>query len=128
MINPPSPRNFPRWFDPRNRKIGNLAFILNRVTALGLTLYLGMHLFMLGKLALGPEAYDAFIAFAKSPWIKAGELLVIAAGIIHGLNGIRIAITSFGIGARYQKQMFLSLMGLALIAIVYFAYFMFFIV
>lgn len=125
MKNAPSPVNIPRWFDPRNRNLGNLAFILNRITALGLTLYLGLHLVMLGKLAQGSEAYDAFIAFAKSPLIKASEMLVIAAGIIHGLNGIRIALTSFGIAVRYQKQLFLGLMGLAFVAIVYFAYFMF---
>jgi len=27
-----------RWFDPRGRKMGSWAFILNRITALGLTL------------------------------------------------------------------------------------------
>lgn len=125
MINQPSPRNLLKWFDPRSRKIGTWAFILNRITALGLTLYLGMHLVMLGKLAQGPESYNAFIAFAKSPMIKVGEMLVIAAAIIHGLNGIRIAITSFGIGTRYQKQLFISLMAVAAVAIFYFGYVLF---
>jgi succinate dehydrogenase/fumarate reductase cytochrome b subunit len=40
--------------------------------------------------------------------IKIGELLVIAAGFIHGLNGIRIALTSFGIGSGCKNR-FLSL-------------------
>jgi succinate dehydrogenase / fumarate reductase cytochrome b subunit len=125
MRNDPAPSNFPRWFDPRRRQIGSFAFILNRITALGLSLYLCLHLIMLGKLAQGPAAYDSFIALAKTPVVKFGELLVIAAGFIHGLNGIRIALTSFGVGVRSQKQLFVSLMTLALAGTLIFAYRMF---
>lgn len=117
MKNEPNSINLLRWFDPRHRALGTWAFILNRITALGLTLYLTMHLVALGLLARGPEAYDSFIRLAKTPLVMFGELLVISAGIIHGLNGIRIALNSFGIGTRYQKQIFLGLMALALIGI-----------
>jgi succinate dehydrogenase / fumarate reductase cytochrome b subunit len=125
MHNHPHPTKFWRWFDFRRRKTGSYAFILNRVTAIGLTLYLILHLVMLGNLAIGAEAYDNFIAFAHNPIIKIGEMLVIVAGCIHGLNGIRIALTSFGIGVRFQKQMFFGSMTIALIIIFIFAYFMF---
>ncbi len=126
MNNHPSPSKFWRWFDPRNRQIGTWAFILNRITALGLTLYLMMHLVALSQLAQGAAAYDSFIAFAKNPLFKMGEMLVIAAGLIHGLNGIRIAMNSFGIGVRIQKQAFVALMLLALVGIAWFGYIMFF--
>ncbi len=125
MRNEPAPTNFPRWFDPRRRQIGSFAFILNRITALGLTLYLCMHLVVLGKLAQGADAYDGFLVLAKSPLIKMGELLVIAAGFIHGLNGVRICLTSFGVGVRRQKLLFASLMCLALAGTLFFAYRMF---
>ncbi len=121
MKNESNPSNFMRWFDPRGRKVGTWAFILNRITALGLTLYLFMHLIVLGNLARGPEAYDSFIAFAKNPVFIFGEMLVIAAGLIHGLNGIRIALNSFGIGVRYQRQIFLGLMLVAIAGIALFA-------
>ncbi len=127
MNNPSSPRKLLQWFDPRSRHPGTWAFILNRITALGLTLFLAMHLFMLGKLAQGPEAYDSFIALAKTPLIKFGELLVIAAGLFHGLNGIRIALTSFGIGVRYQQQLFWAVVMLAAIGSAIFGYVMFFV-
>ena len=104
------PREFWRWFDPRNRSLSTWAFILNRITALGLTLYLFIHLIVLGTLAQGPGAYDHFIEFAHTPVIKIGEMLVIAAGLIHGLNGIRIALTSFGIGTNRQRMIFAGLM------------------
>ncbi|MEA4906990.1 MAG: succinate dehydrogenase, cytochrome b556 subunit [Chloroflexi bacterium] len=114
-----------RWFDPRGRTINTIAFILNRITGLGLTLYLFLHLYMLGKLAQGPQAYDQFIATVKNPVFLAGEILVIIAGFLHGLNGIRIALISFGVGVRAQKQMLIVLMIIALAVSAYFAVHMF---
>lgn len=125
MSDRPVSQNWPRWFDPRNKSLGSFAFILNRVTALGLTLYLILHLAALGQLAQGAEAYDGFIALVKHPILKLGELLVIAAGVIHGLNGIRIALNSFGIGVRHQRSMFMILMSLSLFIIAIFAFIMF---
>src|SRR5512135_2264738 len=118
MSNAPSPVKFWRWFDPRSRSTSTWAFILNRITALGLTLYLFIHLIALGQMAQGPEAYDNFIHFAHLPVIKVAEMFVIAGGLIHGLNGIRIALTSFGIGSRQQLAIFAAMMGLALIGLV----------
>ncbi len=125
MTNEPSPRKLLRWFDPRYRQIGTWAFILNRVTALGLTAYLALHLFMLSKLAVGENAYNDFITLAKTPVILVGELLVVAAVLIHGLNGIRIALNSFGVGVRHQKQTFIALMAVSIALIIYFALHMF---
>lgn len=125
MTDQPDSKNWYRWFDPRNRSLGSFAFILNRVTALGLSLYLIMHLIALGQLAQGADAYDSFIALVKQPLFKFGELLVIAAGLFHGLNGIRIAMNSFGLGIRHQRAMFLSLAVLSLVISLFFAYKMF---
>ena len=125
MPNQPEANNWPRWFDPRSRSLGTFGFILNRVTALGLTLYLLMHLIALGQLARGADAYDGFIALVKNPLFKLSELLVIAAGVIHGLNGIRIALNSFGIGVRRQKGTFIALMLIALFIIAFFTFKMF---
>jgi succinate dehydrogenase / fumarate reductase, cytochrome b subunit len=54
-----------RWFDPRCRQVGTWAFILNRISGVGLTVYLFLHLAVLGTLARGPEAYDNFVALAN---------------------------------------------------------------
>ena len=102
------------WFDPRQRRAGTWAFSLNRITALGLTLYLFIHLVVLSQLASGPAAYDNFVRLAKSPLFIAGELLVVMAGIIHGLNGIRLVLTTLGVGVPYQKTLFWGLLLLAL--------------
>ena len=125
--NQPSPNKAWTWFIPMGRQVGGWAFILNRITALGLTLYLFMHLVVLGQLALGPEAYDNFLKLIHHPVYVFGELLVVAAAIIHGLNGLRIIHTSFGFHVSRQKQLFYGLMAVALIAILIFAVRMFFI-
>ncbi|HEX5691278.1 MAG TPA: succinate dehydrogenase, cytochrome b556 subunit [Roseiflexaceae bacterium] len=115
-----------RWFDPRWRSIGTWAFILNRVSGLGLTLYLFLHLGVLGLLARGPESYDRFVTLAKSPLLVLGELLVIAAGLYHGLNGLRVAFSSFGVGVAYQKPFFYALLLLVCVMTGVFAWRMLF--
>ena len=114
-----------RWFDPRGRSLSSYGFILNRLTALGLTLYLFLHLIILGQLAQGPEAYEGFLKIMHSPVALLGELLVVAAVFLHGLNGIRIILTSFGIGVPRQRELFIVLMLISLLAIVAFAVRMF---
>lgn len=111
--NQPSAGKFWSWFNPLGRQAGGWAFILNRVTALGLTLYLFLHLVVLGQLAQGPGAYDKFLMLTENPFIKFGEWAVVAAVFIHGLNGIRIILTSFGVGVTRQKQLFYGFMALA---------------
>ncbi len=105
MLNKPSPINAPRWFDPRGRQAGSWAFILNRLSALGLTFYLGLHLSVLYKLSQGVQAYNAFIAFSQSPLIKAGEVVLITAVLFHGLNGLRLTLHAFSLGIQQQKKL-----------------------
>jgi succinate dehydrogenase / fumarate reductase cytochrome b subunit len=118
--NQPSARRFWSWFIPIRRDVGSWAFALNRITALGLTLYLFLHLAILGKLAQGPGAYDRFLELTENPFIKLGEWAVVAAAILHGLNGIRIVLTSFGVGVTRQKQLFYGFMALAAVIILIF--------
>jgi succinate dehydrogenase / fumarate reductase, cytochrome b subunit len=107
------------WFDARWRAPGTWAFALNRITALGLALYLFIHLIVLSSLARGEEAYEAFLASVEIPVIHFGSFLVVVAGIYHGLNGLRIALTSFGIAVRYQKAMFLGILVFTIITSTY---------
>lgn len=107
------------WFDVRWRAPGTWAFALNRITALGLAFYLGLHLVVLSTLASGEEAYQGFLDLVNSPVIHFGSYLVVVAGIYHGLNGLRIALTSFGIAVRYQKPIFLGILLATIITAVY---------
>lgn len=105
-----------KWFDVRNRDVGMWAFALNRLTAIGLVVYLFLHLVVLSTLSRGPQAYDSFLSIIKSPVFVFGEWLVVIGGLYHGLNGIRIALTSFGVAVPYQKQIFYVLFVIAALA------------
>lgn len=109
-----SARQLLTWFDPRWREVGTWAFILNRLSGIGLTVYLFLHLAVLGTLARGPDAYDSFISLAKSPLFMLGELLVITGGLYHGLNGLRVALTSFGVGVAHQRWLFYGILILVI--------------
>jgi len=42
---------------------------------------------------------------------------LLAGILIHGLNGLRIALTSFDVGVKRQKALFSALMLVALVAL-----------
>lgn len=87
-----------------------IAYILNRVTAIGLVAYLYIHLFVLSMLAGGPSQWDPFVAIARSPLFLMLDVILLAGILIHGLNGLRLTLTGFGIGVSAQKTMFVALM------------------
>ena len=109
---------FLRWFDFRSWRLGMLAYILNRLTALGLVLYLYIHLAVLSLLAQGPSGWDPFIKIARTPFFLSLDVLLLAGMLIHGLNGLRVALTGFGVGVRGQKPLFVALMIVAVVALI----------
>jgi len=115
-------RNWWKWFDFRARKAGGWAFILNRIAGVALVAYLSLHLVILGRLTQGEQAWQEFLAFTENPLIKIGELLVIVGGIYHGLNGIRIALATFGNTAAQQKAIFYVVLVVTIIGSAVFAY------
>ena len=58
--------------------------------------------------------------------IVTDELLVVAAVFLHGLNGIRIGLNSFGIAVPRQREFFIGVLVLSLIAIAFFGWRMYF--
>jgi succinate dehydrogenase / fumarate reductase cytochrome b subunit len=106
------------WLDVAGRKAGTWAFLLNRITGLGLLLYLILHLGVLSLLAMGEMQWDNFIKLARSPLFLALDVVLIFGILYHGLNGIRVALVGMGIGVRWQKGMFWALMGLGFLLLV----------
>jgi succinate dehydrogenase / fumarate reductase, cytochrome b subunit len=98
------------WLDVRGRGLGMVAFVLNRITGLALVVYLFLHFGLLSLLAAGPGAWNLFVAVAKSPLFLGFDILLFAGLLMHGLNGIRLAMLGFGIGLNRQRRMFLLAM------------------
>ncbi len=103
------------WADLRGRREGGLAFLLMRLTGIGLVVYLFLHLYVLRLLAQGPEAWDAFIALAKSPPFLALDGLLILGLLYHALNGVRVTLLGLGIGVPHQARLFWGVLALTLL-------------
>jgi succinate dehydrogenase / fumarate reductase cytochrome b subunit len=94
-----------QWFNVRGKRVGFWAYVVMRLSALGLVLYLFLHLGILSQLAIGPAAWDGFVAMAKSPAFLLLDIVLIIGMLAHGLNGIRLSLIGFGIGVPRQKVM-----------------------
>ena len=103
------------WFDVRHNRLGYWAFALNRLTGLGLTLYLFIHLVVLYRLAQGESRWDDFVDLARSPFYLALDIVLLFGILFHGLNGIRVALVGMGVGIHRHRTLFLVLMGLGLL-------------
>ena len=113
------------WFDPRGRSISTIAFALNRLTAVGLTVYLFLHLAILSLLLRGPEGWDSFVAVAKTPLFLTLDVILLFGVVYHMLNGIRVALVGMGVANKQQKGLFYGLVGVALILFVVGAFIIF---
>lgn len=106
------------WFNVRGHKIGSWAFALNRITGIGLALYLIIHLVVLSTLLQGEAAWDDFIKMAKSPPFLVLDVILITGLVFHGLNGVRVALVGTGIAAEKQRSLFWALMAIGVVVTV----------
>jgi succinate dehydrogenase / fumarate reductase, cytochrome b subunit len=113
----PKVRRAGRWFDVRRRKLGMWAYALNRITGIGLVVYLYLHLAVLSLLLRGPRSWDSFVSLARAPYFLALDVILLAGILIHGLNGLRVTLTGFDVGVKAQKALFGVLMLVAVVAL-----------
>lgn len=106
------------WFDVRGRSISTLAFALNRLTAIGLTVYLFLHLIVLSQLLRGPEGWNGFLRIAKSPLFLTLDVVLLFGVVYHMFNGIRVALVGMGMANRQQKGLLYGLVGIGLVLFV----------
>ena len=75
---------------------GLWAWVLQRVTGLLLGVYLVLHLWVLGFVLAGSEAFDGILARLNSPVFHFFDLLLFAGFLYHGLNGLRVILVDLG--------------------------------
>jgi succinate dehydrogenase / fumarate reductase cytochrome b subunit len=91
------------WFNLKGKRVGFWAYVVMRLSAVGLVLYLFLHLVILSQLAMGPVQWDSFVALVKSPAFLLLDVILIVGILAHGLNGIRLSLIGFGIGVPSHK-------------------------
>jgi succinate dehydrogenase / fumarate reductase, cytochrome b subunit len=109
----PRRRGLAGWVDVRGRRLGGWAFALNRATGLGVLVYLYLHLGVLSLLARGADAYDGFVELATHPVILFLDVVLLFGILVHGFNGIRIALVGMGLVVDRQRALFVAFMVIA---------------
>lgn len=98
---------------------GSVAWILHRITGLGLLGYLFIHIWALRSLVKGEAAFQKEMELFTTPVFKFAEWLLFAFVLFHALNGIRIVLVDFsGRGAHRQKLLLRVVYALGVAAMV----------
>ena len=100
------------------KRVGMWAWMLHRLTGLGLVLYLVIHVWGL-KAITDADAYNALIASYHGPLFKIAEFGLLVAVVYHALNGVRIVLIDFMGWSPNQRKLFWTLgaVAVALIAV-----------
>ncbi len=99
--------------------IGMWAWILHRLSGLGLILYIFIHIVLMSSSLLrGQQAFDAMLTLLmRHPVFEIFDTLLLGAVLYHSFNGIRILLFDLGVGVgvRSQKVLFWVFMAIAAI-------------
>lgn len=72
-------------------KEGQLAFLLHRITGLGVLLFLAVHIVDTATVYFFPSLYDEVIQVYRTTLFGIGEVALVFCLFFHGVNGVRIA-------------------------------------
>lgn len=83
---------------------GQWAWMLHRVTGLGVVMFLTLHIIDIFLMTAGKETFEKFLALYTAAPFRLLESALIFSVIYHALNGLRVIVIDFWpqIG-RYQK-------------------------
>lgn len=87
-----------------NRNEGTIAFVLHRLTGLCLVGYIFLHLIVVGSdFLIGKGVFNLLMGIFEIPLVKVLEICLISVITFHLINGLRIIIIDFFIGAKNQR-------------------------
>ncbi len=92
---------------------GFISFVLRRLTGVALVIYLFVHMWVIGSVNSGPEAFDARLALVQTPIFKLAEIALLAAVVYHALDGIRLLIVHYVGVTEYRKSLFYAAFAVA---------------
>ena len=105
---------------------GQIAWMLHRITGLGVFLFLAFHIFDVFLVAFGPEIFDRLLFFYHQFFFKLLIIFGLYLGVLyHALNGVRVILIDFWPGmARHQAVLWRIQMVIFLLAYIPSAAFM----
>ena len=93
----------------------HLAFIVHRISGLGLAVFLPVHLYVISLLLRNPAQLDAFLTWTSTPAVKLTETLLIMLAGIHLAGGVRILVVEWFSVSGVQNRWISIAAGFALI-------------
>lgn len=110
--------NFVRAVTYRGRE-GQIAWMLHRVTGLGIFVFLALHIVDIFLMSFGPDAFDALLFIYHRFFFKLTIVFGLYLGVLyHGLNGIRVVIIDFWPNMG-RKQAMLWRVQVGIFAVIY---------
>jgi succinate dehydrogenase / fumarate reductase cytochrome b subunit len=95
------------------------AWILHRVTGLGVLLFLCIHILETFTVSLGPDFYDHTMELYNTVFFRVAEVGLLFAVLYHAVNGTRITIQDFWPSLwRYERALVWVSMIILLLAFV----------
>ncbi|MEZ4643044.1 MAG: succinate dehydrogenase, cytochrome b556 subunit [Chloroflexota bacterium] len=104
-----------KWSVTMYKTTGFLSFILRRVSGVVLVLYLFTHMWVIGSVNKGAEAFNSRLALVQTPLFKYLEIALLAAVIYHAIDGIRLLIVHYFDVAEYRQSLFYAVMVVSVI-------------
>lgn len=89
------------------------AFLLHRLSGLGLALFLPLHFWALGQAIHGAAALDGFLRLADQPLFKLAEWGLVVLLSLHLMGGVRLLLIEFGQASGLRKNWFSVAVGFA---------------
>ncbi len=88
-----------RWGFSRPMNLEKLALLAQRISGVGILVYLFFHIFVTGSIVPGPDGvpggqdvFSGLMSMLFNPLAHIGELLVVVGATFHGINGIRVLL------------------------------------
>lgn len=92
------------------------AFVVHRLSGLGLALFLPVHLYVLSLALTGPDALDGFLSWAERPLVKVAESVLVILLAAHMAGGLRLLAIEFLPWRDWQKALIAVIAAVALAA------------
>ena len=90
------------------------AFLVHRVSGLALTLFLPLHLLLLGQALRGEAALDGFLRWTQAPVVQASEVMLVFLLAAHLTGGLRLLFVEVaGWRSKTQKALLAAAAGVA---------------
>lgn len=89
------------------------AFLMHRLSGLGLAAFLPLHFWALGQALHGAAALDGFLRFADQGIFKFAEWGLVVLLALHMMGGVRLLLIEFGSASGLRKDWIAGAVGFA---------------